>query len=149
MNIRVLPFLIGFLLSACSDEQPPVHEPEQALIEEPVEIVLPAAVEQPEAELPLPEKVKQQQPHPSISTEQEAPALDLHVPRSLLDELRFDDPPLQEQSQPLLPPLFVEKPKPERSFNIEGSLFTHENLNDGVPVLKSIDGAELQLEYKH
>ena len=156
MNIRVIVVVLGFLLSACGDESPSVQAPVETVTKEPVEIVLSVPAEQPEAAPPQPVQAEVEtetetetlEPSPALSTKQAAATLDLRVPQQLLDQLRFDDPPLQEQTQSLLPPMFVEKSKPERKFRVGGSLFTTENLGDGAPKLKSIDGAELQLEYK-
>ena len=162
MNIRVIVAVLGFLLSACGDESPSVQAPVETVTKEPVEIVLPVPAEQPEAappqsvqaekeaeaEVEVEVEVATLEPPQAHSTKLATATLDLRVPQQLLDQLRFDDPPLQEQTQSLLPPMFVEKSKPERKFRVGGSLFTTENLGDGAPTLKSIDGAELQLEYK-
>lgn len=145
MNMRALIVVLGLLLNACGDPPPPA----QPAVQTPAAIVLTPSPEQAEAPLSQPPKaVNKSRPGPSVAI-QPAPAIDLRLPPQLVDELRFGEPPAQEQRASLLPPLFVEKPKPDQRFKLDGSLFTNENLREGVPTLKSIDGAELELEYKY
>lgn len=145
MNVRVCVVVMGCLLSACSDEQPPARP----VVEVPAASVLPVPSLQPEILPPQAEiAVIKPTPPESISMPP-SPEIDLRLPEQLVNQLRFDDPVPVEQGAPLLPPLFVEKPKPERRFQLEGSLHTNQNLLNGGPTVKAIDGAELQLEYKH
>ena len=145
MNMRILPVVLGFLLSACGDDPPPTRP----VVEVPpvLEPATPIAV--PESLPEQPRKVVKKVALPENSSSDPLPSVDLRLPRELVEELRFDGPLEEEQGAPLLPPLFGDKAEKESRFRLDGSLFTNENLLDGGPSVKAIDGAEVQLEYKN
>lgn len=75
------------------------------------------------------------------------PKLDLSLPKHLVDELEPRVKQKQEQhaDQPLLPPMFVEKPSEQSPYQLNGKLITNQREED---YWRSVEGAELQIEFK-
>lgn len=144
MDMRCRIVALSLLLSACGDEQSSEHASEPLPVRA-APSAPPETVAQPATVTPatISREVKAQPP-PSLPP---AP-VDISLPAQLIDELSAGDssaPILQ--STPLLPPLFVEKPKPESSFKLNGRLLTDDQLKEDY--LKSVEGAEIELQYKH
>ncbi len=114
--------------------------PEEAAIFE-----LPAVLPEPVLDTPAPVPAKKAvlKSLPSLP----ATPVDLSVPQELIDELRLGEPVEAKNPEPLLPPLFIEKPKPQSKFQLEGRLLLNEQIKDDYT--KSVDGAELRFQYKH
>lgn len=73
------------------------------------------------------------------------PKLDLSLPKHLVDELEPRVKQEQHVEQPLLPPMFVEKPSEQSPYQLNGKLITNQREED---YLRSVEGAELQIEFK-
>lgn len=73
------------------------------------------------------------------------PKLDLSLPKHLVDELEPRVKQEQHVEQPLLPPMFVEKPPEQSPYQLNGKLITNQREED---YLRSVEGAELQIEFK-
>lgn len=73
------------------------------------------------------------------------PKLDLSLPKHLVDELEPRVKQEQHIEQPLLPPMFVEKPSEQSPYQLNGKLITNQREED---YLRSVEGAELQIEFK-
>lgn len=73
------------------------------------------------------------------------PKLDLSLPKHLVDELEPRVKQEQHVEQPLLPPMFVEKPPEQSPYQLNGKLITNQREED---YLRSLEGAELQIEFK-
>lgn len=73
------------------------------------------------------------------------PKLDLSLPKHLVDELEPRVKQEQHVEQPLLPPMFVEKPSQQSPYQLNGKLITNQREED---YLRSVEGAELQIEFK-
>ncbi|MBF7731615.1 hypothetical protein [Pseudomonas sp. N040] len=150
MNRRCWLVALSLLLAACGDEQSPepvpVPVPKSAPTAVPVvPQVPPVTVAQPAAVTPatVSREIKVE-PLPRLPP---AP-VDLSLPPQLIDELTAGDSPASvPQAESLLPPLFVEKPKPESSFQLNGRLLTNDQLSEDY--LESVEGAEIRLQYKH
>ena len=135
-------------LAACSDEQASQTDaPEEGAV-----IAAPAAPPLPEAmpakATPAPAVVVAKKPEPPEPLPSlPATPIDLSVPQELIDELRLGEPVAAQPPEPLLPPLFIEKPKPPSKFQLNGRLLLNEQINNDYS--KSVEGAELQLQFKH
>lgn len=71
--------------------------------------------------------------------------LDLRLPAELVEQMEFE--PLEElPAEPLLPPLFVEKPSEPGPFQLNGRLITNDQ---NVDYWDSVEGAELQFEFRN
>lgn len=92
------------------------------------------------------------QPRPAAKTQSRPELLppvklDLRLPPELVQHLEpgeaLDKLPEQE---PLLPPLFVEKPAEPGPYQLNGRLITNERVDD---YWDSVEGAELQIEFRN
>lgn len=72
--------------------------------------------------------------------------LDLSLPPEMVKGLDFGQPVAEPGDEPKLPPLFVEKPPEPSAFQLNGKLLTNQKEAD---YLQSVEGAELQIEFKH
>lgn len=70
--------------------------------------------------------------------------LDMSLNPEVFDPLQPLEP-LDDQSTPLLPPLFGEKIAPEDGFQLNGKLISNERDDD---YWQSVEGAQLQFEFK-
>lgn len=70
-------------------------------------------------------------------------SLDLDLPRELLEQWSSDEP--AAELEPLLPPLFGEKPETVSPFQISGRLINNSRVDD---YWDSVEGAELQFEFR-
>ncbi|WP_447590955.1 hypothetical protein [Aquipseudomonas campi] len=154
---RVMPLvLVCGLLAACDDPAPakPAPVPEVPATEQVA----------PQQAKPTPPPVKTETPSAPAETKAEKPAaaakpaaskpkavkdvvlppakLDLRLPAELVDQI---DPSevLEDPKQPLLPPLFTEKPAEPSPFELNGRLLTNEQQKDQV------EGAEVQIKFRH
>jgi hypothetical protein len=155
MYIRHLVLVVVLLLTGCGKDPLPsatVEKPpgSAVLVEEPAFLEESAAPE-PKPVTAVPKvavKIR------SAPQEQETSVpVDLSLPPELLEGLQLGVPIPQEQAQSLLPPLFVDKPAPERRLQLGGRLLLNEEikeepLNSVGGALNSVDGAEVQLEFK-
>ena len=161
MKVRQFAFVCVLLLTACGDDQPPVAQPapkpqpvgsdtlpilpDQTLVQE-LPAPEPLTVLAPDADMgPASLSVKpneQAVPKPELIS---AP-LDLSLPPELLKNLQLGEPIPDVQSASLLPPLFVEKTAPEQTLKFGGRLLLNDEVDDDYT--KSVEGAELQLEFK-
>ena len=145
MKLHVFAVAVAALLAACGDDQPvsSAAPAESATLEQ--QAAVPEPVINTAAPVPaaVPAKKAAPQPLPSLP----AAPIDLSVPQELIDELRLGEPFEVKNPEPLLPPLFLEKPKPQSKFQLNGRLLLNEQIKDDYA--KSVDGAELQLQFKH
>lgn len=72
--------------------------------------------------------------------------LDLRLPAELVEQMELGEPLDSLSSQPLLPPLFVEKPVEPGPFQLNGRLITNDQ-SEGY--WNSVEGAELQFEFRN
>lgn len=144
MDMRCRIVALSLLLSACGDEQSPQQASEPSAVSA-VPSAPPVTVAQPATVTPATSSREvKAEPPPSLPPA----SVDLSLPQQLIDELSIGDSSASMlQSTPLLPPLFVEKPKPQSSFQLNGRLLTDDQLKDDY--LESVEGAEIQLQYKH
>lgn len=161
MKVRQFAFVCVLLLTACGDDQPPVAQPapkpqpvgSDTLPGPDLKLEAPAlpapeslTVLEPEAEpdhAALPVKPNTQAvPKPEVIST----PLDLSLPPELLENLQLGEPIPDVQSASLLPPLFVEKTAPEQTLKFGGRLLLNDEVDDDYT--KSVEGAELQLEFK-
>ena len=145
MKLRFFVLTAAAFLSACGDEPSDNASPpeEVAIIESPA--VLPEPVI--DIPAPVPAVVPAKKAVPKSLPSLPAAPVDLSVPQELIDELRLGEPIEAKNPEPLLPPLFIEKPKPQSRFQLNGRLLLNEQIKDDYA--KSVDGAELQLQFKH
>ncbi|WP_236214817.1 hypothetical protein [Metapseudomonas otitidis] len=98
---------------------------------------------------PAPTKAETTKPKPKPSKVEQVklrePKLDLSLPKHLVDELEPRVKQEQHVEQPLLPPMFVEKPPEQSPYQLNGKLITNQREED---YLRSVEGAELQIEFK-
>ena len=155
MYIGHLVLVVVLLLTGCGKDPLPsatVEKPpgSAVLVEEPA-LLEESAAPEPKAVAVVPKvavKIR------SAPQEQETSVpVDLSLPPELLDGLQLGVPIPQEQAHSLLPPLFVDKPAPERRLQLGGRLLLNEEikeepLNSVGGALNSVDGAEVQLEFK-
>lgn len=160
-------FLGGLLLcglAACDSDKPPQPAPPAS---EPAEAVLPSpapakpAVAAP-APAPVPEPAPEAQPaqvrpvpRPAAAARSVEPAppaapLDLSLPTEVLERFRLpEDMPVEPLEPPsLLPPLFVDKAAEPDSFELGGKLITSERPLADEDSWHSVDGVELQLQFR-
>ena len=146
MKRALVMLTVALLLSACGDEQTAGGSapPAPAAIE-PAPVKpdpLPGQSRPAPAVVPVPKKAS-----PEVTPGQPSVALDLSVPPELIHELRMGESLDPQPPRPLLPPLFIEKPKPASPFQLSGKLMINEQIDDDYA--KSVEGAELQLQFKH
>lgn len=82
---------------------------------------------------------------PPASVPEPTAPLDLSLHPNVFDPLQPLEP-INDVSIPLLPPLFGEKVAPESPFQLNGKLITNERDDD---YWQSVEGAQLQFEFKH
>lgn len=145
MKPPILALALAALLVACGDDQPasPSSSPVPEALEQPAVLPEPVQKAVTPAPVPAPAKKAAPQPLPSLPV---AP-VDLSVPQELIDELRLGESFEVKNPEPLLPPLFIEKPKSQGKFQLNGRLLLNEQIKDDYA--KSVDGAELQLQFNH
>lgn len=169
-------FLGGLLLCglvACDSDQSspkaPASEPAEAVRPAPVEPAPPVPVVEPEpAPEPVPEPVPEAQPAPPQKAPQvpsaprslgspraAAPSrpvapLDLSLPSEVLERFKLpDEVPVEALESPsLLPPLFVDKANEPDSFELGGKLITSERPVADEDSWHSVEGVELQLQFR-
>lgn len=116
--------------------------------EERAEPAAPAPVPKAPAQL-RPSVPSRPAPHEAAPSEPVAP-LDLSLPSDLLERLpepgEASAQPLEQQT--LLPPLFGEKKDGPQSFELGGRLITNEGAQTGEDTWHSVEGAELQLQFR-
>ncbi|BAN49499.1 hypothetical protein [Metapseudomonas resinovorans] len=159
--------LVLALLAACDKEAPtppkappappPLSSSPQPEPAAPVEPVAPPAAPEPPpppAPAPAPKSIPQpptpaKPKEPSVAVSVKAPLpkakLDLSLPEELVEQLQPRIAEDEAPRQPLLPPLFVQKPAAESPFQLNGKLLTNEREDD---YWRSVEGAELQFEFK-
>ena len=97
----------------------------------------------PEAARVLPKAA--QKPAPKVEPPP-ADKLDLRLPDELVQRLELGAPLEQPEREPLLPPLFVEKPTEPGPYQLNGRLITNDRVDD---YWDSVEGAELQIEFRN
>ncbi|WP_146224903.1 hypothetical protein [Aquipseudomonas alcaligenes] len=97
----------------------------------------------PEAARVLPKAA--QEPAPKVEP-LPADKLDLRLPDELVQRLELGAPLEQPEREPLLPPLFVEKPAEPGPYQLNGRLITNDRVDD---YWDSVEGAELQIEFRN
>ena len=97
----------------------------------------------PEAARVLPKAA--QKPAPKVEPPP-ADKLDLRLPDELVQRLELGAPLEQPEREPLLPPLFVEKPAEPGPYQLNGRLITNDRVDD---YWDSVEGAELQIEFRN
>lgn len=122
--------------------KPPVSVPAEPAITAAAASTKPAATQsQPHKNQPVRAKVQppaRPQPLPPVK-------LDLRLPAELVEQMEFE--PLEAlPTEPLLPPLFTEKPTEPGPFQLNGRLITNEQSED---YWDSVEGAELQFEFRN
>lgn len=170
-------FLGGLLLCglvACDSDKPPqpkapASEPAEAVLPAPAEPAPPVPVVEPEpAPQPDPELVPEPQPAPPQKPPQAPSAprsvdspraaapsrpvapLDLSLPSEVLERYKLpDEVPVEALESPsLLPPLFGDKTNEPDSFELGGKLITSERPLAEEDSWHSVDGVELQLQFR-
>lgn len=150
MKIRQCTFVLCLLLVACDEQQQrpapaPVRTPaparQAASVEAPVDLPPPGVPAVAKPDIPVINRQK-----PAVLPVLPSPPVDLSLPQELLEDLQLGEPIPPDQPQDLLPPLFVEKPEPKRNLQLNGRLLLNDDVKDDYK--KSVDGAELQLEFK-
>lgn len=121
--------------------QAPASVPVEPVVSAPTVSVKPAAVQaRPAKNEPARTKAK-----PAAAEPLPPLKLDLRLPAELVEQMAFE--PLEELSaEPLLPPLFVEKPAEPGPFQLNGRLITNDQNED---YWDSVEGAELQFEFRN
>ncbi len=166
MRVSCWPLLLLPLLAACDPEIEPakVQPPTQALPVTPSsapEVVPPRFEAKPAAEpaqvTPAPESrdagkapqpakaASRGQPAASHEDDNQAAALDLSLPPSLVERLNSVERDGESTPAPLLPPLFEAPDKDSEPVSLSGRLITDEAEADA---LKSVDGVELKFEVR-
>lgn len=163
-------------LVACDSDKPPqpkapASEPAEAVLPAPAEPAPPVPAAEPEpAPEPAPEPVPEAQPAPPQKAPQvpsaprsadspraAAPSrpvapLDLSLPSEVLERFKLpDEVPVEAEaleSPSLLPPLFVDKTKEPDSFELGGKLITSERPVADEDSWHSVEGVELQLQFR-
>ncbi|MWV18143.1 hypothetical protein F3I16_19045 [Pseudomonas sp. L-22-4S-12] len=109
----------------------------------------PAAQNKPEPRAPVRQQAKSQ---PVAKAQAERPTrlppvkLDLRLPAELVEQMELGEPLAELPSEPLLPPLFGEKPAEPGPFQLNGRLITNDESED---YWDSVEGAELQFEFRN
>jgi hypothetical protein len=83
---------------------------------------------------------------PSVNPQPPTVRLDLRLPAELVEQMELDEPLAELPSEPLLPPLFGERPAEPGPFQLNGRLITNEQSKD---YWDSVEGAEMQFEFRH
>ena len=131
------------------EPEPPVSVPAEPAVRvpaasQPAVSAKPAAVQSPP---PQKQPVRAKVQAPPVAKPQPLPQvkLDLRLPAELVEQMEFE--PLEElPAEPLLPPLFVEKPSEPGPFQLNGRLITNDQ---NVDYWDSVEGAELQFEFRN
>ncbi|WP_205894791.1 hypothetical protein [Metapseudomonas otitidis] len=163
MTRTLLPTLfLGFCASALANPAPvaPRGDTWPGLVAGPVFTPVNACAEAPTQAKPKPKpaptKAETAKPKPKPAPGKPKPSkveqvklrepkLDLSLPKHLVDELEPRVKQEQHVEQPLLPPLFVEKPSEQSPYQLNGKLITNQREDD---YWRSVEGAELQIEFK-
>ncbi len=166
-------FLGGLLLcglAACDSDKPaqparPASEPAEAVLPSPAPAkpavaapaLAPVPEPAPEAQPARPAPPSQVRPVPrpaaaarSVEPAPPAAPLDLSLPTEVLERFRLpEDMPVEPLEPPsLLPPLFVDKAAEPDSFELGGKLITSERPLADEDSWHSVDGVELQLQFR-
>lgn len=164
-------FLGGLLLcalAACDSDQPPQpqapsREPAGTTVlptPVPVEPTAPVPVAEPEPApepAPVPEARPRETPQvPSVprpaaaAPSRPVAPLDLSLPSEVLERFKLPDEVAVEplEPSPLLPPLFVDKVHKPDSFELGGKLITSERPLADEDSWHSVEGVELQLQFR-
>ncbi|UVE16272.1 hypothetical protein NVV93_11635 [Pseudomonas sp. LS44] len=122
-----------------SVEETPVPKAslDPGLANKPAEKPAESKVAKPDLEVKEAPKSAQEKPLPQAT-------LDLRLPKELVDSLEHEVP-VPEEPKPLLPPMFAPKEPSEGPFQLNGKLITNDREDD---YLRSVEGAELQFEFK-
>ncbi|MBU0806318.1 MAG: hypothetical protein KKD30_08435 [Gammaproteobacteria bacterium] len=157
-SIRSLALLMTLLsLAACEQSANPPPQPKTPVVQ--VQPAKPPAEKQSSEKPPAtvsrsttaPEPTAVDRPQSSVQDKPSAPepepaaALDLSLHPNVFDPLQPLEP-INDLSTPLLPPLFGEKVQPDSPFQLNGKLITNERDED---YWQSVEGAQLQFEFKH
>jgi hypothetical protein len=163
LPIRSLALLLTLMpLAACEQStNPPAQakaeaakvQPEQTAVNSNATKAAPAVPAVDVAAAPKIRAADQVKPKPALVVSKPKPKPKPDEPIAPLDmRLNPDvfDPmqplaPLDDQSKPLLPPLFGEKTAPEDGFQLNGKLISNERDDD---YWQSVEGAQLQFEFK-
>lgn len=73
--------------------------------------------------------------------------LDLRLPAGLVEQMEPGEPQQDLSKEPLLPPLFVEKPVEPGPFQLNGRLISNDHSKEDY--WDSLEGAELQFEFRN
>ncbi|MNN25108.1 hypothetical protein D3C81_1385650 [compost metagenome] len=163
----VVLLCLPLLLSACGDEEkaaPPASPAAAPQIAVPVVQPAPAPVAKPEPAPAAQPSAKSETPPAKATATADAPRkpvkkpekmvakhpepqapVDLHLPSDLLLASAAVAPTEAEKS--LLPPMFVEKPS-QAAFQLNGKLLHKEHARED-DYWQTVEGAELQFEFKH
>jgi hypothetical protein len=170
-----LPLVFGLLVACDEPPKPPAPVPEPPKTEAAVLTPAPAnpapevsklvpeelPVAPPKSVTPPVERAAPSDKAPSVSRIIPRPAekpaasakraplpekLDLRLPDELVQDLQAGEAVENSMEQPLLPPLFVEKPAEPGPYQLNGRLITNDRVDD---YLDSVEGAELQIEFRN
>ncbi|WP_256657808.1 hypothetical protein [Pseudomonas sp. 2FG] len=131
-------------------ERPPV-EVEEPSKPEVKEQATPAIAPKPSPEPSISKADKEPLPKarlelPKAEAELPKAKLDLRLPSDLAGQLELGESVDEATNKALLPPLFVEKPPAQSPFQLNGKLITNDREED---YWQSVEGAEVQFEFKH
>jgi len=168
--------LLLWALAACDSDKPPQQQapsgvPAQTTVlpaPAPAEPTAPVAAAEPEpapepapVPVPVPEAQPREAPQArSVPRSADSPRtaapsrpvapLDLSLPSEVLERFKLpDEMPLESlEPPPLLPPLFVDKTHEPDSFELGGKLITSERPVADEDSWHSVEGVELQLQFR-
>jgi hypothetical protein len=161
LPIRSLALLLTLMpLAACEQStNPPAQakaeaakvQPEQTAVNSNATKAAPAVPAVDVAAAPKIRAADQVKPKPALVVSKPKPKpdepmapLDMRLNPDVFDPMQ-PLAPLDDQSKPLLPPLFGEKTAPEDGFQLNGKLISNERDDD---YWQSVEGAQLQFEFK-
>jgi hypothetical protein len=159
LPIRSLALLLTLMsLAACEQStNPPAQakaeaakvQPEQTAVNSNATKAAPAVPGVDIAAAPKIRAADQVKPKPALVVSKPKPdepmaPLDMRLNLDVFDPLQPLEP-LDDQSTPLLPPLFGEKIAPDDGFQLNGKLISNERDDD---YWQSVEGAQLQFEFK-
>jgi hypothetical protein len=159
LPIRSLALLLTLMsLAACEQStNPPAQakaeaakvQPEQTAVNSNATKAAPAVPGVDIAAAPKIRAADQVKPKPALVASKPKPdepkaRLDMSLNLDVFDPLQPLEP-LDDQSTPLLPPLFGEKIAPDDGFQLNGKLISNERDDD---YWQSVEGAQLQFEFK-